>query len=320
MIPRLIPQNTSQSDVVNFLQELTTTNFMGEIRGDFASRLIASTDNSIYQILPQAVVFPRTPEDLQCLFNLAAKPEFADITFSPRGGGTGTNGQSLSQGIVIDCSKYMNQILEVNLEAGWVRVQPGVILDQLNLYLKPYGVFFAPTVAPSNRATIGGMINTDGCGKGSRIYGRTSNHVLELQWVLVDGTVVRSHSVSPETLSQLKEDSGSVGKIYRQVDEIVSQKQDLIAEIFPKMTRFMTGYNLAKVYSPARDTFNLNWILTGSEGTLAVVTEAKLKLTKIPQHKRLLALHYHCFDDALQAASNLLESEPAAIETIDVRF
>ncbi|MDJ0737479.1 MAG: FAD-binding and (Fe-S)-binding domain-containing protein [Nostocaceae cyanobacterium] len=320
MLPRLIPQNTSELDIVKFLQQLTQTSFMGEVRGDFASRLIASTDNSIYQILPQAVVFPRTTEDLVCLFELAGKAEFANITFSPRGGGTGTNGQSLSQGIVIDCSKYMNQILELNLEAGWVRVQPGVILDQLNLYLKPYGVFFAPTVAPSNRATIGGMINTDGCGKGSRIYGRTSNHVLELDWVLADGTMGRSHSVNPETLSQLKEDSGSVGKIYRQVDDIVTWKRDLIAEAFPKMTRFMTGYNLAKVYSPGRDSFNLNWILTGSEGTLAVVTLAKLKLTRIPQYKRLLALHYHGFDDALQAAENLLESEPAAIETIDEKI
>jgi FAD/FMN-containing dehydrogenase/Fe-S oxidoreductase len=320
MIPRLVCEDGSRSDVVNFLRELTTIGFMGEVRGDFASRLIASTDNSIYQILPQAVVFPRTTADLVCLFDLAAKPEFANITFSPRGGGTGTNGQSLSQGIVIDCSRYMNQILELNLEAGWVRVQPGVILDQLNLYLKPYGVFFAPTVAPSNRATIGGMINTDGCGKGSRIYGRTSNHVLELEWVLVDGTIARSQSINQATLSQYKQDSGILGRVYRQVDDIVSTKQDLIADVFPKMIRFMTGYNLAKVYSPGENTFNLNWILTGSEGTLAVVTEAKLKLTRIPQFKKLLVLHYHCFDHALQAASNLLESEPAAIETIDEKI
>ncbi|MDJ0619177.1 MAG: FAD-binding and (Fe-S)-binding domain-containing protein [Calothrix sp. MO_192.B10] len=320
MIPRLSFQDASQSDVVSFLRELTTTSFGGEVRGDFASRLIASTDNSIYQILPQAVVFPRTTEDLVCLFQLAGKQEFANITFVPRGGGTGTNGQSLSQGIVIDCSKYMNQILELNLEEGWVRVQPGVILDQLNLYLKPYGVFFAPTVAPSNRATIGGMINTDGCGKGSRIYGRTSNHIIELSWILADGTVERSQSINSANLSQFKQDSGSLGKIYRQVDDIVTSKQDLIAEVFPKMTRFMTGYNLAKVYSPQRDSFNLNWILAGSEGTLAVVTEAKLKLTKIPQAKKLLAIHYNCFDHALQAASSLLKSEPGAVETIDEKI
>ncbi|MDJ0674916.1 MAG: FAD-binding and (Fe-S)-binding domain-containing protein [Calothrix sp. MO_167.B42] len=320
MIPRLNLENTSQSNIVNFLQQLTQTPFAGEIRGDFASRLIASTDNSIYQILPQAVVFPRTQSDLVCLFQLSAQPEFADITFAPRGGGTGTNGQSLSTGIVIDCSKYMNQILELNLEAGWVEVQPGVILDQLNLYLKPYGVFFAPNVAPSNRATIGGMINTDGCGKGSRIYGRTSNHIIELSWILADGTTARSQSVDSGTLSLLKDDSGSLGTIYRQVDDIVTSKGNLIADIFPKMTRFMTGYNVAKVYSPDDGSFNLNWLLAGSEGTLAVITQAKLKLTKIPGVKQLLALHYNCFDDALQAAATLLEWEPGAIETIDEKI
>ena len=320
MIPRLSLENTSQPNIVNFLQQLTQTPFAGEIRGDFASRLIASTDNSIYQILPQAVVFPRTQSDLVCLFKLSAKPEFADITFAPRGGGTGTNGQSLSTGIVIDCSKYMNQILELNLEAGWVKVQPGVILDQLNLYLKPHGVFFAPNVAPSNRATIGGMINTDGCGKGSRIYGRTSNHIIELDWILADGTTGRSQSVDSSTLSLLKEDSGSLGKIYRQVDDIVTSKGNLIADIFPKMTRFMTGYNLAKVYSADEGSFNLNWLLAGSEGTLAVITQAKLKLTKIPVVKQLLALHYNCLDDALQSAATLLKSEPGAIETIDEKI
>ncbi|WP_088240251.1 FAD-binding and (Fe-S)-binding domain-containing protein [Calothrix rhizosoleniae] len=320
MIPRLSLQSTAQPNIVNFLQQLAKTPFTGEIRGDFVSRLIAATDNSIYQILPQAVVFPRTQEDLRYIFQLSEKPEFANINFSPRGGGTGTNGQSLSTGIVIDCSKYMNQILELNLEAGWVRVQPGVILDQLNIYLKPYGVFFAPNVAPSNRATIGGMINTDGCGKGSRIYGRTSSHIIELTWILADGTMGRSQSLNSASLSQLKQGSDSLGKIYRQVDDIVTSKGDLIADIFPKMARFMTGYNLAKVYSSDEDTFNLNWILAGSEGTLAVITEAKLKLTKIPQFKQLLALHYNCFDDALQAASTLLASAPGAIETIDEKI
>ena len=320
MIPRLNPSESLKSETLLFLEELVKTPFSGEIRADFASRLILSTDNSIYQILPQAVVFPRTSEDLVHLFQLANKKPFQTITFSPRGGGTGTNGQSLSPGIIIDCSKYMNQILEVNLDEGWVRVQPGVVLDQLNAYLKPDGVFFAPSLAPSNRATLGGMINTDACGKGSRIYGRTSDHILELTWVLPDGTVGRSHPVTPATLTELKQNSGSLGQIYRQVDEIVTSKRELIQQTFPKMPRFMTGYNLAKVYNDGRDTFNLNRILAGSEGTLAVITEAKLQLTKIPQFKKLLAIHYRCFDDALKAAETLLELEPAAIETIDEKI
>jgi FAD/FMN-containing dehydrogenase/Fe-S oxidoreductase len=318
MIPRLTLQETLKPEYTLFLDALAKTAFSGEMRPDFASRLLMSTDNSIYQILPQAIVFPRTESDLVHLFKLANQERFKSLTFSPRGGGTGTNGQSLSPGMIVDCSKYMNQILELNLAQGWVRVQPGVVLDQLNAYLQPYGVFFAPSLSPSDRATIGGMINTDACGKGSRIYGRTSNHILALTWVLSDGTVARSHSISPATLSDLKQQPGRLGEIYRQVDEIVTSKREIIAQTFPKMPRFMTGYNLAKVYQ--QDVFNLNWILAGSEGTLAVITEAKLKLTPLPKYKQLLAIHYRCFDDALSAAETLLASEPAAIETIDEKI
>lgn len=321
MIPRLnlnlTLNQTLKPAYAEFLADLEKTSFSGEIRREFASRLISSTDNSIYQILPQAVVFPRTTADLVTLFKLANQPVYHQITFSPRGGGTGTNGQSLSPGIIIDVSKYMNQILEINLEAGWVRVQPGVVLDQLNEALRPWGVFFAPNLAPSNRATIGGMINTDACGKGSRIYGRTSNHILALEWVLPDGTVGNSHSVDLHNLSQIKQQSNRLGEIYRQVDDIITSKSSLIAATFPKLTRFMTGYNLAKVYNQEENTFNLNWLLAGSEGTLGVITEAKLKLTHLPQVQRLLVIHYRCFDDALAAAENLLKAEPAAIETID---
>ncbi len=317
MIPRLPLQSHLDSDVDKFLNSLEKTNFSGEIRADFASRLLTSTDNSIYQILPQAVIFPRTTADLVAVFKLANQPAYQKLTFSPRGGGTGTNGQSLSTGIILDCSKYMNQIIEVNLEAGWVKVQPGVVLDQLNTYLKPYDVFFAPNLAPSSRATLGGMINTDACGKGSRIYGRTSDHILELTWVLTDGTVASSQPVTEEQLAQLKSQSNRVGQIYQQVDRIVTTKQELIEQQFPKMPRFLTGYNLAKVYDPESQFFDLNRILAGSEGTLAVVTEAKLKLTPIPRFKELLVIHYSCFDDALNASQTLLDFEPAAIETID---
>lgn len=320
MIPRLKLQEILKSNYAQFLEQLNKTPFSGEIRADFGSRLITSTDNSIYQILPQAVIFPKSQQDLVYLFHLANQDFFKAITFSPRGGGTGTNGQSLSPGIIIDCSKYMNQILELNLEQGWVRVQPGVILEQLNAYLKPHGVFFAPSLAPSNRATIGGMINTDACGKGSRIYGRTSDHILQLSWVLVNGEAGQSQTVDLDTLTHLKQRENNLGKIYRQIDEIVTTKRELIEQQFPKLPRFMTGYNLAKVYSLQQDTFNLNRILAGSEGTLAVITEAKLKLTPIPKYKQLLAIHYHCFDDALFAASTLLQAEPAAIETIDEKI
>ena len=123
---------------------------------------------------------------------LAGQAKFKHIYFAPRGGGTGTNGQSLTDGLVIDCSKHLNNILEIDVDAGWVKVQAGVIRDQLNDYLRPFGMFFAPTLSTSNRATLGGMANTDACGQGSRIYGRTSNHVLAINLVLANGHQVTS--------------------------------------------------------------------------------------------------------------------------------
>jgi FAD/FMN-containing dehydrogenase/Fe-S oxidoreductase len=318
MIPQLPLQETIRSDCYQFLEKLAKTSFSGEIRADFASRLLMSTDNSIYQILPQAAVFPCSDRDLVSLFELAHEDAFGAIAFSPRGGGTGTNGQSLSPGIILDTSKYMNKILELNLDRGWVRVQPGVVLDELNAYLRPFGVFFAVSIAPSNRATVGGAIATDACGKGSRIYGRTSDNILELAWVLSDGTTGRSHDLDFTALEAIKKESTRLGQIYRQVDEIVTTKRELIEQTFPKMPRFMTGYNLAKISQ--KDSLNLNYLLAGSEGTLAVVTEAKLKLTPIPKYKALLAIHYRCFDDALLDAQRLLTWEPEAIETIDEKI
>nr|MDJ0511250.1 FAD-binding and (Fe-S)-binding domain-containing protein [Crocosphaera sp.] len=302
------------ADFLSFLKE---TAFTGDIKGDLANRLIASTDNSIYQILPQAVVFPRNTEDVIEIFKLANQSEFESVTFSPRGGGTGTNGQSLSPGIIIDCSKYMNEVLEINIEEQWVRVQPGIILDKLNQILAPYNLFFAPSLAPSNRATIGGMINTDAAGNGSRIYGKTSDHILELNWVLSDGTSANSSQINLETLEELKQTEGRLGRLYQVIDNIANNKAELINHIFPNLTRFMTGYNLAKVYDQSRKFFDLNQILAGSEGTLALITEAKLKLNKIPKYTQLLVIHYENFDAALQDAENLLNYNPAAVETID---
>lgn len=320
MIPRL---NLSESPLLiylKYLEALRRSPFSGEIRDDYGSRVITATDNSIYQILPQAVVFPKTPEDIIELFHIANREPFQSIKFSPRGGGTGTNGQSLNDGIIIDCSKYMNNILEVNLKERWVRVQPGVVLDQLNDYLKPYGVFFAPSLSTSNRATLGGMINTDACGQGSRVYGRTSNHVLEISFVLSNGEQGKSGPCDSRKLETVKKREDRIGQVYRQIDDIVTTKKNLIEEIFPKMSRFLTGYNLAKVYEDNHGLFNLNAILSGSEGTLAVVTEAKLNIIPIPKYKKLLAIKYQSFNDALKAAKLLLSSDPTAIETIDEKI
>ena len=320
MIPRLTLTEQTPRLTRDFLAALATQGFCGELRHDFGTRLVTATDNSIYQITPQAVVYPRNAEDIQRALRLATEPRFQDIKITPRGGGTGTNGQSLSAGIILDCSRHLNRILDVNVEEGWVRVQPGVVLDQLNDQLAPLGVFFAPNLSPSSRATLGGMINTDACGKGSRIYGRTSDHVLALTCILSDGAKLDVEPWEAEALAQVKSRDGLAGSALRTVDEIVTEKAEVIERVFPKLSRFLTGYNLAKVYGNDDGCFNLNYLLAGSEGTLAVITEAKLRLTPLPRHKELLVVKYESFDDALTAAELLVESNPAAIETIDEKI
>ena len=304
--------------VLRFLSKLQEGNFLGDVHKDYATRLVTATDNSIYQVVPQAVVFPKNFNDIEEIFKIANEKQFRKtIKITPRGGGTGTNGQSLTKGIVLDFSRYMINILETNFDEGWVRVEPGVVLDQLNEHLASRKMFFAPDLSPSNRATLGGMINTDACGKGSRIYGRTSDHILELSCVLSNGDSLHSKPLDSKNLNKYKNKIGVTGKIFKIVEKVVSENKKLIDEIFPKMSRFMTGYNLSKVYGNLEKKFNLNYLLSGSEGTLAVVAEAKLKLTPIPKYKYLFVLKYEFFNDALTDAEKILEYDPVAIETID---
>ena len=156
MIPQLKQAPGVDLLVQDYLDALKQSGFSGDVATRYADRLTMATDNSIYQLLPQAIVFPRSTADVVLIARTGHLPQFAQLKFTPRGGGTGTNGQSLNDGIVVDMSRYMNRILELNLEQGWVRVEAGVIKDQLNQYLKPRGYFFSPELSTSNRATLGG--------------------------------------------------------------------------------------------------------------------------------------------------------------------
>lgn len=314
MFPAIKETPRINAEVQKFLQELKASGFNGKIGTDYATRLVNATDNSVYQVLPQAVLTPTDEQDVQAIFKLAAKTSFHDIHFSARGGGTGTNGQSLNNGIVIDVAREQKQIVELNLAQNWVRVQPGVILDQLNDYLKPHGVFFAPNLSPSNRATIGGMANTDACGKGSRLYGRTSDHVLSMRVVLNDGSVLQTGCKSTQEMDQLMQAVDREGHLYREVFNAC--KGAPMHEGAEKLGRFITAYNLWKPIQ-SDGSFSLDPVLCGSEGTLAVVTELCLKLTPIPKFKGLFAVRYRRFDLALEAAQSLLAHNPSAIETID---
>ncbi|MCA9539030.1 MAG: FAD-binding oxidoreductase [Myxococcales bacterium] len=315
MIPRLPPGEPVRDAYLAFLDALPAGGFGGDVRVDHAARLVHATDNSVYQWLPQAVIAPRSADDVVAVMRLLAEPRFADVHLAPRGGGTGTNGQSLTDGLVLDLSRHLNQILEVNLAEGFARVQPGVVLDQLNDHLRPHGVFFAPDLSPSSRATIGGMISTDAAGKGSRIYGKTSEHILALTTVFSDGTVFTSSPVDEAEAAALAGRNDRVGDIHRELLRVTDERADLIAQVFPKLRRFMTGYNLARVRRDGR--FDLNALLAGAEGTLGVLVEARVRLTPIPTCARLVLLKYARFEDALGSAELLVASDPAAIETID---
>jgi FAD/FMN-containing dehydrogenase len=292
--------------------------FEGDISHTYADRTVFATDNSIYQLTPQAIVFPRHELDVVRVAKLAGEQRFSAVSFSPRGGGTGTNGQSLTDGIAVDLSRHMNAILEVNAREGWARVQAGVVKDQLNDAIREHGLFFAPELSPSNRATIGGMIATDASGQGSVLYGKTRDHVLELNAVLLDGTLWHSRPLAPAQLDEVKRRDDRVGAIHRLLDRIRIDDADLIAQRFPKLNRCVTGYDLVHLCDHAGQ-FNLSSVLCGAEGSLAFVTEARIRLTPIPRCTVLLAIRYGSFDAALRDAGALMKLQAASSETIDAK-
>ncbi|UST55520.1 FAD-binding oxidoreductase [Comamonadaceae bacterium OTU4NAUVB1] len=318
MIPRLQSQDAPVTVYAEFLSELRLRGFEGDISQRPADRVVFATDNSIYQVPPQAVVFPRHETDVVRVATLAHEERFRSITFTPRGGATGTNGQSLTDGIAVDLSRHMNAILEVDADAGWARVQAGVVKDQLNAAVLAHGLFFAPELSPSNRATIGGMIATDASGQGSILYGKTRDHVLELRTVLLDGTPWHSKPLAAAEFDGIKRRQDRVGFIHRLLDRIRVDDADLITERFPKLNRCVTGYDLVHLCDH-HGHFNLSSVLCGAEGSLAFVTEAKIRLTPIPHCTAVLCIRYDSFDAALRDAGALMRLEAASSETIDAK-
>lgn len=299
---------SSVGNLASLLQSVLIKNgFVGEFHVDKPTRLLNATDNSIYEVMPAAVAIPATFADLQKLISLSNQEPFKALHFCARGGGTGTNGQSLTDGIVIDFSKFMNRIVEFNPEEMSVIVEPGVILDDLNRFLQPHGLFFAPNVSTSNRATIGGMIATDAAGKGSLIYGKTADHVLGLKVLLPDGTLLN-------TIEDKKSDP-AFNSLTEKITDLLTPLQDEITARFPPLKRPLSGYNIRQCYQNSK--FDLNYLIAGSEGTLGVVGLAKLKLLPIPKFKTLMVVHYPSFVEALRDANFLIQFSPLAIEAID---
>lgn len=287
--------------------DLYNNNFKGSIDADVANRIINSTDNSIYELLPQLIVAPYNSDDVELLISTLNLTQFRSLSITARGGGTGTNGQSLTNGIVIDFSKYMTRIISYDDINCTVTVEPGVILANLNQYLKKYDVFFAPNISTANRATIGGMVATDAAGKGSLIYGKTSDHIVNMHFILMNGQ--RIDTQVDDAL-----------EIFKPIISFLNNQdiQQEISKCFKPLSRLLSGYNIKECYQD--NSLNLNKLIAGSEGTLGIITQITLKVLPIPKHKTLVAIHYDNLIDAVSDSEFLLSYYPNTIEVVDEKI
>jgi FAD/FMN-containing dehydrogenase/Fe-S oxidoreductase len=285
----------------------------GEVRFDRVSRALYATDASVYQIEPLGVVLPRSRDDLLKAVRICLAHS---CPMTLRGGGTSQAGQAIGAGVIIDTSKYLNAILEVNLSERWVRVEPGLVLDELNAALRPHGLRFAPDVSTASRATVGGMMANNSSGARSVLYGKTIDHVLEQEVVLSDGSVVHCRPMSRAEAGQIATSATFEGTCYRTLLDLVDRHRDEIDRRFPKVLRRVGGYNLDEFVDPARPV-NLAKLLVGSEGTLGVVLSAKLNLVPLPKAKSVLAIQFASISDSLAATPLILQHRPSAVEIMD---
>lgn len=291
----------------------------GEIRFDATSRKLYSTDASIYQIEPLGVVIPKSARDIATLIQIAGEVE---VSLTARGGGTSLSGQSIGPGIVVDCSKYLNHILDVDEANRRARVQVGVVLDQLNRKLLPLGLQFGPEVATASRANLGGMIGNNSAGSRSIVYGKTSDHVRRLRCILADGSETDFGSVSGSEWARRAGLRTLEGTIHRRVREIVTANAEEIRRRFPKILRRVSGYSLdalcESLAQPSEGRIaDLSKLVVGSEGTLAFVTEAEIDLVPRPKARGLLVAQFDSLSAAMAALASCLEFRPSAVELLD---
>ena len=302
--------HASVSDTQALVEELRSK-VAGEVRFDEMTRALYSTDASIYEIQPIGVVIPRSDEDVIAVVEAANR---YGVPLLPRGGGTSLAGQTVCAALVVDFSKYMRNVVEVNAAEGWVRTQPGIILDELNRHLAPHGMLFAPDPSTSNRGNVGGALGNNSCGAHSIMWGKTSDNVLEMDVVLSNGDVARFGRLNGEQLEAKMKLEGLEGDIYRRLFAIGEEHRDEILSRYPKIQRRVSGYNLDEFVGGS--DFDMARFVVGSEGTLATITEAKLALVPRPRAKALAVLHFTDMMEATEATVAALELDPAAVELI----
>jgi FAD/FMN-containing dehydrogenase/Fe-S oxidoreductase len=308
------------------LQEIEKlrSSFEGEIFTGYPDRVLYATDASAYREVPLAVALPKHAEDIRRLVRFASENR---IPLIPRTAGTSLAGQVVGSGIIVDVSRHMNKILDINQEERWVRVEPGVVLDELNMEAAKHGLFFGPETSTSNRCMIGGMVGNNACGAHSILYGSTRDHTLGLKVILSDGTDAEFGPLSGEEFTAKLNGSSLESKVYRNIFDLLSDpaNQEEIRREYPdrNIKRRNTGYAIdllldQKPFAEKGKPFNFCTLLAGSEGTLAFTTEIKLNLVPLPpKDKILICVHFNTLEEALQGNLVALKHHPGAIELMD---
>jgi FAD/FMN-containing dehydrogenase/Fe-S oxidoreductase len=311
-----MPQPDKLQDFFNDLQKQIS----GDLRTDTYSRILYSTDASNYRVMPHGVLIPKTVEDMQAAMELAAKYH---VPILPRAAGSSLAGQAVNEALVIDVSRHLDGVLEINAEERWVRVQPGVVLDELNRQLKPLGLQFGPDPASSNRAAMGGIVGNNASGSHSIMYGMTADHVLESKVILSDGSQTHFGPLEAAVLAQRQQRNGLESEIYRRISDMIQTRADTIRAGTPRHWRRCGGYNLDRLVEgasflyPQDPRFNLAKLICGAEGTLAMMTEIKLNLVPRPRQTTLVLLQFDHLYEALTSVPAILQTEPSAVELLD---
>ncbi|MDE3195514.1 MAG: FAD-binding oxidoreductase, partial [Acidobacteriota bacterium] len=282
----------------------------GEVRFDKISRALYSTDASVYRIEPVGVVIPKHREDI---VRTAAICRQFQCPITMRGGGTSQAGQAIGEGLQIDTAKYYSRILEINAGERWVRVEPGIVLDELNAELAPLGMRFAPDISTASRATTGGMMANNSSGARSVLYGKTIDHVLEQTVLLSDGSIAHFRDLGRASIPT---GDSLEARCYETVLRLATTHAAEIDRRYPKILRRVSGYNLNEFADPSKPV-NLAKIMVGSEGTLGIVLDAKLRLVPLPKAKAVMVIMFADLLESLAATPAILAHEPSAVEVMD---
>src|ERR1700681_518047 len=308
-----LPQAQVHTIAIEALRRDLESEITGEVRFDKVSRPLYSTDASVYHIEAVGGVIVTSRQDVVRAVRICRK-HCCPLTM--RGGGTSQAGQAIGPGIQIDTSKYFNHVLDVDIQNRWARVEPGIVLDDLNAPLRPHGVRFAPDISTASRATIGGMMANNSSGARSVLYGKTIDHVIEQHVALSDGSVAHFRPLEPGELDAVCRGESLEAACYREVRRVAGECADEVERRYPKILRRVGGYNLDCFVGSGRP-FNMAKLMVGSEGTLGVVLEAKIALLPLPKAKAVLAIQFTDLLQALEAAPAILAHRPSAVEDMD---